>query len=144
MNGFFFGDLMTGLQPLQYFHSYRISFNAEPPKHQLLISWSAVVDMSCSYWWLSRPTCFRPSSSLTSFDYRRSLWFGSTPPHQATVFGPGARRRLAHYSPFFRLSGDLDYFLKLSDFRTSLSNVWIWSLYIWLILVSVDSFLFDV
>ena len=65
---------------------------------------------------LSRPTCFRPSSSLTSFDYRRSLWFGSTPPHQATVFGPGARRRLAHYSPFFRLSGDLDYFLKLSDF----------------------------
>jgi glycosyltransferase involved in cell wall biosynthesis len=46
--------------------------------------------------------------------YRRSLFLGSTPPHQATLIGPGARRHLARYERGFRLSADLDYFLQLS------------------------------
>jgi glycosyltransferase involved in cell wall biosynthesis len=46
--------------------------------------------------------------------YRRSLLLGSTPPHQATLIGPGARRREAFYRDGFRLSADLDYFLRLS------------------------------
>lgn len=46
--------------------------------------------------------------------YRRSLFLGSTPPHQATLIGPSARQRLARYAPGFRLSADLDYFLQLS------------------------------
>jgi glycosyltransferase involved in cell wall biosynthesis len=46
--------------------------------------------------------------------YRRSLLLGSTPPHQATLIGPGARRREAVYRDGFRLSADLDYFLRLS------------------------------
>ena len=45
--------------------------------------------------------------------YRRSLFLGSTPPHQATLIGPGARSRLSRYAPGFRLSADLDYFLQL-------------------------------
>jgi hypothetical protein len=45
---------------------------------------------------------------------RRSLFLGSTPPHQATLIGPGARRHLARYADGFRLSADLDYFLQLS------------------------------
>ena len=36
------------------------------------------------------------------------------PPHQATLFGPGARRRLPRYADGFRLSADLDYFLQLA------------------------------
>ena len=48
--------------------------------------------------------------------YRRSLFLGSTPPHQATAIGPGARRRLPGYSEGFRLSADLDHFLRLSAF----------------------------
>jgi hypothetical protein len=48
--------------------------------------------------------------------YRRSLFLGSTPPHQATVIGPGARRRLPRYAAGFRLSADLDHFLQLSSF----------------------------
>jgi glycosyltransferase involved in cell wall biosynthesis len=56
-----------------------------------------------------RATAFRWRGS-----YRRSLFLGSTPPHQATLIGPGARRRLARYAPGFRLSADLDYFLQLS------------------------------
>ena len=64
---------------------------------------------------LSRPTQFQPACTLSTHAYRRALWLGSTPPHQATLFGPGARRRLARYAPGFRLSADLDYFLRLSS-----------------------------
>ena len=57
---------------------------------------------------------FQPAGRLNATAYRRALLLGSTPPHQATLFGPGARRRLARYAPGFRLSADLDYFLQLS------------------------------
>ena len=58
---------------------------------------------------LGRPTAF--SSCAT---YRLSLFLGSTPPHQATLIGPGARRRVDPFAAPFRLSADLDYFLRLS------------------------------
>ncbi|MCP9837704.1 glycosyltransferase [Cyanobium sp. N.Huapi 1H5] len=61
---------------------------------------------------LGRRTAF---SSCRAF--RLSLFLGSTPPHQATLIGPGARRRLDHYAEPFRLSADLDYFLRLSTSR---------------------------
>ena len=63
---------------------------------------------------MGRATRFHPAGLLQSSAYRRALWLGSTPPHQATLFGPGARSKLAHYDPGFRLSADLDYFLQLS------------------------------
>jgi glycosyltransferase involved in cell wall biosynthesis len=56
-----------------------------------------------------RRTAFRWRHS-----YRRSLLLGSTPPHQATLIGPGARRRQPFYRDGFNLSADLDYFLRLS------------------------------
>lgn len=55
--------------------------------------------------------------------YRVALALGSTPPHQATLFGPAARAQLARYAPGFRLSADLDYFLQLgraSDLRVQI------------------------
>lgn len=61
---------------------------------------------------LGRGSAFRWRHS-----YRRSLLLGSTPPHQATLIGPGARRRLPAYAEGFRLSADLDYFLQLSRWR---------------------------
>ena len=63
-----------------------------------------------------RSTIFQPPSLLTATAYRRALLLGSTPPHQATLFGPGARQRLASYASGFRLSADLDYFLQLSRY----------------------------
>ena len=63
---------------------------------------------------LARPTVFQPAGRLNATAYRRALFWGSTPPHQATLFGPGARQCLARYAPGFRLSADLDYFLQLS------------------------------
>jgi len=70
---------------------------------------------------LGRRTAFHWSPS-----YRRSLALGFTPPHQATLIGPGARAHLARYAPGFRLSADLDYFLQLSahpDLAVVLSSV---------------------
>ena len=63
---------------------------------------------------LARSTAFCSSGSLDRKAYRRALWLGSTPPHQATLFGPSVRRYLASYAAGFRLSADLDYFLQLS------------------------------
>jgi hypothetical protein len=63
---------------------------------------------------LGRFTTFRHTTMLNSSGYRRALSMGSTPPHQATLFGPGARSRLDRYAPEFLLSADLDYFLQIS------------------------------
>lgn len=49
--------------------------------------------------------------------FRNSLFWGSTPPHQATLFGPDSRRIVQQYDESFRLSGDLDYFLRLSQVK---------------------------
>ena len=47
--------------------------------------------------------------------FRRSLFLGSTPPHQATFFGPGALSSVHEFATELKLSADLDYFLKLSQ-----------------------------
>lgn len=64
-----------------------------------------------------RSAFFCEPCDLDTRSFRRALFYGSTPPHQATLFGPGARRRLSRYSVSFRLSADLDYFLQLSHFH---------------------------
>ena len=63
---------------------------------------------------LGRRAFFQPAGLLERSRYRRALLFGATPPHQATLFGPGARRRLPRYADGFRLSADLAYFLQLA------------------------------
>jgi len=60
---------------------------------------------------LNRVSRFRFTRSL-----RHSLFWGATPPHQATFFGPGARYLLHRYNDRFKLTGDLDYYLRLSKF----------------------------
>ncbi len=50
--------------------------------------------------------------------YRLSLFLGSTPPHQCTLIGPGARRLLDRYDDQFRIAADLDYFLSLARRRS--------------------------
>jgi glycosyltransferase involved in cell wall biosynthesis len=66
---------------------------------------------------VGKPQLARASAFRWCGSYRRSLALGSTPPHQATLIGPGARARLARYAPGFQLSADLDYFLQLSRFK---------------------------
>jgi glycosyltransferase involved in cell wall biosynthesis len=62
----------------------------------------------------ARASVFQPAGELDTPAYRHALLLGSTPPHQATIFGPRARQRLAYYASGFCLSADLDYFLQLS------------------------------
>ena len=64
---------------------------------------------------LGRRAFFKSSGLYDSLDFRRALFWGLTPPHQATLFGPRAVAKLSTYSASFRLSADLDYFLKLSQ-----------------------------
>lgn len=62
-----------------------------------------------------RTTSFHHSGFFDADSFRRFLFLGSTPPHQATLIGPRARGFLSRYSSRFRLSADLAYFLKLSN-----------------------------
>jgi hypothetical protein len=78
----------------------------------LLICMGRYVDAATGA--LSRPTVFQPPGLINSSSYRRALLLGSTPPHQATLFGPGALRFLSRYATGFNLSADLDYFLQIS------------------------------
>ena len=63
---------------------------------------------------IGRISMFQPEGVLRTASFRNALLLGSTPPHQATLFGPGARSMLNQYAAGFRLSADLDYFLRLS------------------------------
>lgn len=65
---------------------------------------------------LARSSVFQSPGLLNGSAYRKALFFGSTPPHQASLIGPGARARLSRYSKGFSVSADLDYFLQLSRF----------------------------
>lgn len=62
---------------------------------------------------LDRFTSFRRFGS-----YRFSLFLGSTPPHQCTLIGPGARQLLNQYDDRFHIAADLDYFLSLASHRS--------------------------
>lgn len=58
----------------------------------------------------------RKSRFIWRSSLRRSMFFGSTPPHQATLFGPRVQTTLNIYDTGLRLAADLDYFLKLSRY----------------------------
>ena len=78
----------------------------------LLVCRGRYVDASGSVF--RRLSVFGRAAVFSAARFRQSLFLGSTPPHQATLFGPRARQRLSFYSAGFRLSADLDYFLNLS------------------------------
>ena len=50
-------------------------------------------------------------------NYWISIFFGMSPPHQATIFGPGVRKVLNKFETKYILAADLDYFCKLSNYK---------------------------
>ena len=52
--------------------------------------------------------------SLNKEMFRKSLFLGMTPPHQATFFNKNAFDKLSSFSENLKLASDLDYFLKFS------------------------------
>ena len=87
---------------------------------------------------LSRVSFFKPFCFLNGALFRRALFCGLTPPHQATLFGPGARSFLSNYTAGFRLAADLDYFT-IVEILAYESSVLILSLFIWPMVVLVVS-----
>ena len=63
-----------------------------------------------------RSSIFSRVGLFNSSTFRRKLLFGASLPHQATLFGPGARSYLMSYDSDLKLAADLDYFLKLSKY----------------------------
>lgn len=63
---------------------------------------------------LGRLASFVGPGVYRSRDFRRCLFNGFTPPHQATLFSPNIVKTLGEYSLAYRLAADLDYFLQLS------------------------------
>jgi glycosyltransferase involved in cell wall biosynthesis len=57
----------------------------------------------------------RTTRFILRHSFRRSLFLGSTPPHQATFFGPGALALIPNFTTDMKLAADLDYFLNLSQ-----------------------------
>ncbi len=53
--------------------------------------------------------------SLAHISFRLLLFLGFTPPHQATLFSPLVKKLISEYNPKYKLSADLDYFLRLSS-----------------------------
>ena len=63
---------------------------------------------------LGRKTSFGPSTLLRRSEFRKALFHGFSPPHQATLFSPSVRYKVNSYRENFFLAADLDYFLRLS------------------------------
>ena len=61
-----------------------------------------------------RYSTFCKARCLDALSFRKRLFFGAVPAHQATLFGPGSRRLIDSYSRSFKLSADLNYFLAIS------------------------------
>lgn len=92
-------------------------FQQSSSQPDLIVCRGRYVDDAASV--LGRETAFvhdqvRRVLSIPVCHYRNLLFFGATPPHQATLFSPRIRKYLNRYTPGFRLSADLDYFLKIS------------------------------
>jgi len=63
-----------------------------------------------------RKSVFCKPRVLNRSSFRKQLFLGNSPPHQAALFGPGAQKLLPSYSTSYYLAADLDYFLRLSTF----------------------------
>ena len=61
---------------------------------------------------LTRWSFFRHECSLNVNSFRSCLFFGSTPPHQATLFSSDILRSLHQYNEGYLLCADLDYYLR--------------------------------
>ena len=51
---------------------------------------------------------------LNNSAFRRLLFYGFSPPHQATGFSPELCKKIPYYSKYLELAADLDYFLRIS------------------------------
>jgi len=89
--------------------------NSYKNKYDLLICRGKYIDFKTQG--IIRKSYFLENKFLLSLDrkkFRKSLFLGMIPPHQATFFNANAFEKLSSFSENLQLASDLDYFLKFS------------------------------
>ena len=89
--------------------------NSYKKKYDLLICKGRYIDYKSQK--ITRNSNFFNNKFLISINrkmFKKSLFLGMTPPHQATFFNKNTFDKLPSFSENFKLSSDLDYFLKFS------------------------------
>ncbi|UPH89124.1 glycosyltransferase [Synechococcus sp. NB0720_010] len=89
------------------------TYDSSFPRPDLLIARGSYIHASSRR---GRLVSFCPPLSLSAGTFRRYLLNGRTPPHQATLFAPGARKFVSSYDQTYKLAADLDFFLRISAF----------------------------
>jgi glycosyltransferase involved in cell wall biosynthesis len=138
LDGGIFGAMNEGIAYAEFHYDWLLFWGSDDRASSPLMLESIVEHLKSSTDPLSKPdllvcqaTYFKTHQNSQSRDitlgrkavfyfmhsYRRSLFLGSTPPHQATFLGHGAFNLISEYSTNFNLAADLYYFLKLSEFK---------------------------
>ena len=89
--------------------------NSYKNKYDLLICKGRYIDFNSQR--KTRNANFFENRFLITLDrkkFKKSLFLGMTPPHQATFFNKNAYKKLSSFSENLKLASDLDYFLKFS------------------------------
>ena len=89
--------------------------NSYKNKYYLLICRGRYIDLKTKR--IKRKSNFFKNKFLMSLDrkkFKKNLFLGMTPPHQATFFSKNAFDKLSGFSENLKLAADLDYFLKFS------------------------------
>ena len=89
--------------------------NTYKNKYDLLVCRGRYIDFKTEK--ITRYSNFLKNKFLISLDrkkFRKSLFLGMTPPHQATFFKKSAFEKLSSFSENLKLASDLDYFLNFS------------------------------
>ena len=97
------------------FEDVILKVNSYKKKYDLLICRGRYVDFKSQK--IIRNSKFLKNKFLVSLDrkrFKKSLFLGMTPPHQATFFNKNAFEKLSSFSETLKLASDLDYFLKFS------------------------------
>ena len=99
---------------LENLNSYIINFNLK--NKDLIVCRGKYFDISRNIFF--RDAVFLNRKEIVSLnmkEYKRFLFYGYTPPHQATLFNASKRNLSCKYDDNFSLAGDLDYFCRLLD-----------------------------
>ena len=97
------------------FKNVLLRVNSYKKKYDLLICSGRYIDYKSQK--ITRRSNFIKNKFLISLNremFKKSLFLGMTPPHQATFFNKNAFDKLSSFSENLKLASDLDYFLKFS------------------------------
>jgi len=110
----FWGSDDWAISPI-IFENIISKVNSYKKKYDLLICRGRYIDYKSQK--ITRNSNFFKNKFLISLNremFKKSLFLGMTPPHQATFFNKNAFDKLSSFSENLKLASDLDYFLKLS------------------------------